>query len=539
MLFRTLSWLVALSSLCCAQEIVWSRDGVSGQHKFEFAMGAVPIGDVDGDGWEDAVVIVSGIPSFATELWLLSGRDGRTLRRRPQIAPLEYFSVVARTGDMNGDGAPDYAFTTSPQAPPYEPLVEVASGVDDRPILRIRGESASFAFGSALLGDLDLDGDGKPDLIVSEPVHPTLRYHAYDNSGTELYTIPRQPDLEFYRNPLTVARLADLDGDGANEWMAGGGKTVAPNGHGAIVFSGRTGAIHLRAFNTSLPFEQIGTTVLATGDLDGDGVPDILAASNFCGAAVTFSGRDGHELSLWQNQSAVSGIGIADLDRDGVDDFLLGLPTLFVLGTGSGVVVARSGRDGGELFRIIGGGNLGVRLDLLRGPDDGSFPMFLAPMPTALFDDGRVRLYRATPRTVVPSAAPRCVGGMPAPAEIGLRDLAASGRRGVRVHLSDAPPGVGAWLFLGLSNTTWNGVPLPYDLSFLGLPAGCALHTSIDAFAVRTTGTSGLDAGFAFVDIPVDLSALGTRIWAQWAVFGPGNTWPGGLTRPLSWQLAL
>jgi hypothetical protein len=71
------------------------------------------------------------------------------------------------------------------------------------------------------------------------------------------------------------------------------------------------------------------------------------------------------------------------------------------------------------------------------------------------------------------------------------------------------------------------------------LPPGCALHTSIDALALRTTGTSGLDTGYASVTLPFDLSMTGVRVYAQWLLFGPGNSWPGGLTRPLSWQLAL
>ena len=108
----------------------------------------------------------------------------------------------------------------------------------------------------------------------------------------------------------------------------------------------------------------------------------------------------------------------------------------------------------------------------------------------------------------------------------------------VCVHLSQAPPGVNAALFVGLSNTDWNGVPLPLDLAFANLP-GCALHTSVDAFALRTTGSSGLDRGYAFADLPFDLSMTGVRVYAQWLLFGPGNTWPGGLTRPLSWRLAL
>lgn len=53
------------------------------------------------------------------------------------------------------------------------------------------------------------------------------------------------------------------------------------------------------------------------------------------------------------------------------------------------------------------------------------------------------------------------------------------------------------------------------------------------------TGSVGLDRGYARADLPLQLAdALGLCLYGQWLLLGPGDGWPGGLTRPLSWVVA-
>jgi hypothetical protein len=551
MLARAVLCVAALVPAALGQKLIWQRDGVVGQYRFSWR--AAVIGDLNGDGWEDIAALVTLPGSAGGELWFLSGKDGTTLRIRPRYLPEWAYFVVARAGDMNGDGVPDYAFLAYHLYAVGGQVVEIASGLDDTRLWRIGPLPSPSSFGLTLLGELDLDGDGRPDLVVGDERDRANAIHAYDNAGRELYTVAIPPDLEALggTSPEAFASLGDYDGDGAKDYVVGAAtKYLASSG--IAVVSGRTGQILLVSLTARFQFaEFVGDTVAATDDLDGDGVGEIYGGSfGIPGVLVLFSGRTGQELRWWPNpdpRSAafVSSLHAGDLDRDGVRDALIGASGLTGLSgnNGDGRVLAYSGRDGGLLFEVLGTRFLGVAVDLLRGPPSDPFPLFMATMPDHGVETGsalgRVLLYRAKPPTVTLPGAPPCQGGLPAPAEIGLRDLAPSAGRGVRVHLSEAPSGVNAALFVGLSNTEWNGVPLPLDLSFLGLPPGCALHTSIDALALRVTGTSGLDAGYASVTLPFDLSMTGVRVYAQWLLFGPGNSWPGGLTRPLSWQLAL
>jgi hypothetical protein len=67
-------------------------------------------------------------------------------------------------------------------------------------------------------------------------------------------------------------------------------------------------------------------------------------------------------------------------------------------------------------------------------------------------------------------------------------------------------------LYLGVSKTSWGGVPLPLDLGLFGVP-GCALNVSPE-FAVPGSGGT---AGFT---VPVDPAAVGVHGYFQWVLLG-------------------
>lgn len=85
----------------------------------------------------------------------------------------------------------------------------------------------------------------------------------------------------------------------------------------------------------------------------------------------------------------------------------------------------------------------------------------------------------------------------------------------LELYLFDALPSVAAAVTLGVSNSNWNGQPLPLDLTYLGL-TGCSLQASIDSiWATRTTS-----AGMAQFRVPVpgQPSLVGATLYSQWLV---------------------
>ena len=165
-----------------------------------------------------------------------------------------------------------------------------------------------------------------------------------------------------------VARaVGDLDGDGAIDFAA-----TAPSHKGwsgaAYVYSSRSGKLLFRV--DGKPRSQLGNSVEGQGDVDGDGVDDVIIGAPGLGAAPGFvrvvSGKTGkalHELSAGQagDKFGTNVSAIEDLDGDGCAEVACGAP-----GKGAGTVRVYSGKTGALLHEIAGesvGDQFGISLD--------------------------------------------------------------------------------------------------------------------------------------------------------------------------------
>jgi hypothetical protein len=121
------------------------------------------------------------------------------------------------------------------------------------------------------------------------------------------------------------------------------------------------------------------------------------------------------------------------------------------------------------------------------------------------------------------------VGSLPRIPDVGISSL---GFRATRINLSSAPAAAPSVLLLGASSTSWGGWNLPLDLGLLGWH-GCHLRTSIEATVPVTTGSMGLDRGYASVTLnvpPVARANASGPIHAQWLVFDPSSSQRPGLS---------
>jgi hypothetical protein len=130
---------------------------------------------------------------------------------------------------------------------------------------------------------------------------------------------------------------ADVDGDGVPDFVAGspGDDTTGAQAGAAFVRSGRTGALLLAIFGDA-PGDRLGSSTALVGDLDGDGRSEILvgahradAAGVDSGLARLISGGDGS--TLWTFPGAAPGdafglavAGAGDVDGDGMRDLVVG-----------------------------------------------------------------------------------------------------------------------------------------------------------------------------------------------------------------------
>lgn len=179
-----------------------------------------------------------------------------------------------------------------------------------------------------------------------------------------------------------VSELADIDGDGAGDLITGAPNLNTANGSRSgrlYVYSGAT-AVLLYAFDGPLANSNLGYSMADAGDVDGDGVHDIIGGAKgnqggtSAGNAFVYSGADGLVLLSLTGEQTAEGFGhavagIGDINDDGHDDLLVGAPGFDGgAGTNSGRAYVFSGIDGSVIrvhegagaTDVLGNGTSGV-----------------------------------------------------------------------------------------------------------------------------------------------------------------------------------
>ena len=173
------------------------------------------------------------------------------------------------------------------------------------PVLTITGAAASQKLGWSVAGVGDMDSDGHEDWAVGVP----LAVNGSTNSGRIILHSGRDGSvLRTWTGGLetgaelgfSVASAGDVDADGVPDLIAGLPRGVfASTGFSgeARVFSGRTGDILLNLPGIRAD-DKFGYSVASTGDIDGDGSPDLVVGgpspgSGLPGYARVFSGANG------------------------------------------------------------------------------------------------------------------------------------------------------------------------------------------------------------------------------------------------------
>lgn len=200
-------------------------------------------------------------------------------------------------------------------------------------------------------------------------------------------------DLDFC---ASIVVIDDLNGDGVPEVAAGSrGNSGSNQTNGAVeILDGADGTL-IRSiqspFSSSLTF---GVRVASISDLDGDGFVDLVISapyeervevhSSMGGAlgVIHGSGQPNH----WGFATSIA--TISDIDGDGFDDILIGIPSGSE-STGAkhgGAFELYSGVSLGLIRRWEGPGGLGVALGSISDYDGDGIRDILASAPR--FDDG-------------------------------------------------------------------------------------------------------------------------------------------------------
>lgn len=301
---------------------------------------AVPVGDLDGDGVGD---ILSGHPGHphsqgnddATKdgrasLW--SGRTGLLIRNHDGEGEEGLGFAITGIEDLDGDGVGDYA-VGSPRLADDRGIVRVYSGADGSLMHSIVGPLDSW-YGVRLCAPGDLNGDGSPDLLISD--YSIKGVVAYSPSSGAVFRehVPQDLDSGWLNDP---SAFDDLDGDGVPEYMlsARNEDVVGPGGvileyAGVVrVYNGATGEVAYFVSGGATDFMGSGHV---TGDANGDGYRDfVVTRLGPPQEAQLRSGTTGEILRIWTAEAWDSTVWcevLPDLDGDGAQDPVVGHWTL-------------------------------------------------------------------------------------------------------------------------------------------------------------------------------------------------------------------
>ncbi|MGQ0554016.1 MAG: integrin alpha [Planctomycetota bacterium] len=257
------------------------------------------LGDIDGDGVKDFAVCSPEIwdpesPRGHTDprgngiVEAFSGSSGALVWKRSRVAYDHGFaSAIGRIGDVNGDGFDDVVVGSPPSASASLSLdvtgyVYVLCGRTGATVCVWGGGTDYERFGQSLMGVGDVDSDGIDDVVVgfagSGRLPGAFRVHS-SQAGAGLAPVSRTEDnmsCTFW----TVRAAGDLDGDGVGELVfydaMGGDRRWRESVcvDGVYVLSARTGAPIPGLEVNRLGFGW-GTAAGCVGDIDGDGRVDL------------------------------------------------------------------------------------------------------------------------------------------------------------------------------------------------------------------------------------------------------------------------
>jgi len=208
----------------------------------------------------------------------------------------------------------------------------------------------------------DLDGDGKRDFAFLEEgaEHKPSVLRTWSPARKQ-FIWRHEPPGRWTWSSGAVVLLGDVNGDGVAELAAAFLNQVR-------VVSGKTGEALYWLFSLPLDddYTDFGACVLPLGDANGDGVCDVVLSepnASFSGNLRAYSGKDG--MQLWLKSPpldcVVSRFGrdlalVGDVDGDGVSELIAGSWGVRVAAPGYAALI--SGRKGTPLleFRRGAGG---------------------------------------------------------------------------------------------------------------------------------------------------------------------------------------
>jgi len=316
------------------------------------------------------------------EGWMAVSRLTARVAHGPALCALVLLAACGgpvATPSAAGSGAASQSAASSLR-PSSTPMIEVAPAFTRASITAVlTGDAWSIVAA-------DLNSDDKPDLVTATAYGPGVVILFGHGDGTF------EPGPDLGAGSSRVVKAADLNGDGSIDLVAAGDQLAVLLGHGDGTFQSpvKYGAGQDPGASE---FDLLG---LAIDDINGDAIPDLVAANWAASQLAVLIGRgDGtFDPASAYRCPRCSAVAITDLDADGDRDvvttgFAPGAPgTMSILlndgngalsagptvnPAGNTVAVAVADLNGDAAPDVVTGNDGSQSISVLIGKGDGTF----------------------------------------------------------------------------------------------------------------------------------------------------------------------
>jgi len=358
--------VVLLAAIACLATL--QSDPEPGGHWKEFRLhGGTNLGklgtslaildDLDFDGVQDYITGApfSALNGFSSgSSYVISGRTGVEIRRHDGEYGWALGQSVESFGDIDADGLTDYGAGPLGSGAP----MRIYSGRTGGVLYEFWPPLGSGYYASYFCGVGDHDNDGHADFAIVDHSYRASgggRGAIYFHSGRDGHLILRLEGGANFSGGEFITNLGDTDLDGYEDFG------FRSNGASAVIYSGRTLTERYRMHSPG--GGTMGSGFGRVGDVDKDGCSDFVVGapdSNAPGRAYLCSGVDGRFLRTWTGDNIGDDFGRAcdgagDVNGDGVPDVVIGAYDDGSILTGtSGKAYVYSGATGNLLFTLVG-----------------------------------------------------------------------------------------------------------------------------------------------------------------------------------------
>ncbi|MBK9647452.1 MAG: FG-GAP repeat protein [Deltaproteobacteria bacterium] len=320
-------------------------EGLSSNSQFGASLAV--LGDVNGDGYNDAAIGASYSNVSGNVYIHLGGSGGLSTSADNVLSAPDSASIfgaeVASAGDVNGDGYYDL-IVGAPYYNSYTGRAYVylgsSAGMSSSPATTLTGASTSNYFGRALAGVGDVNGDGYDDVAVSaygysSSLGQVTIYHGAATGPSSTASTTLTGTSTSGRLGYSVAGAGDVNADGYDDVVIGAPWVSSYTGR-AYVFHGSTSGISASASTTMVGYaasDYFGAAVVGAGDVNDDGYDDVAVGAPYYGSygqLKVFYGTSSGTFSVAKTTITPSGsydnfwrlTPLGDSNGDGYDDLL-------------------------------------------------------------------------------------------------------------------------------------------------------------------------------------------------------------------------